>query len=211
MGGVENSIASNTEVSRGLSRIYAQLREDAQKNDGKIQGGFEQSFTSADGLVTLTLSAQGLGAYEGSKADDVGLVLTTFVRSGTGADAATSLGQSSTEAIDSLDELKASEAFWQQNVSITKFVDNRGSDAEALPQPSADTLEEKAAGISRASTDAIAAKQQEANRLIDALTAFLQSLKSDRSTATKSALDDTATKDGAARSKSLTIRVDVRA
>jgi hypothetical protein len=186
---VDNSIGSNPELSRGLAAIYADLRKQMQANDGQLAGGLSKSFTSADGLVTLSVSTIGLAAYAGTRtengdtirAEDVGILLESKSRSGTGADAATSTGTASSEAIRNLDDLQGFELRMQQSMSVTEFIDRRGQDVEALPQPG-DALagNDLAQGLTAAGldlSDALQQRQADANRLIDTLTAFLQGLK----------------------------------
>jgi hypothetical protein len=212
---ISNS-ASNPELNRGLASLYAQLREDIQKNDGDIRSGFEKSFTSADGLVTITLSTQGLAAYEGAKAGDIGIHVKKVSRSGTDADAATSEGNALSDPLRSIDDVKAHETLIKQHFTGNAF---NTEDLEPLPQPS-ESLEQTAnAGISLDTPNALQSKQQATNRLIDTLTAFLQSLNGQKQGSLTSLLDKPSSPDSTSSSSdarqrsqsSLFIRIDVKA
>ncbi|WP_349594741.1 hypothetical protein [Azospirillum argentinense] len=158
MSGVSNSFASSPELSRGVSKLYAQLREDMQKNGGSVRGGFESAFTSADGLVTVTLSSEALSSY-GGKSGDLGLHMKVLTRSGTGPDAATSESNAMSDAIRNVDDVAAHETEIQHNMGKTEFADNRGIGNQALPQMS-QTLADKADKLFSAASEESPLKQK---------------------------------------------------
>ncbi|WP_161958038.1 hypothetical protein [Azospirillum palustre] len=150
------SFASNPELSRGLSKLYSDLRADTEKNGGSVRGGFEKGFTSADGLVTVTLSTESLAAYKGDS-KDIGIQLNVLTRSGKGADAATSQGSAMSDPIRSVDDIAAHETSMQQELGPTETLDP--SSIKPLPQPP-ENAEEKAARLAGEASQAGVKPQQ---------------------------------------------------
>ncbi len=158
MGGISNNFASNPELSRGVSKLYSQVREDMKKNGGRLRGGFEGTFTSADGLVTVSLSSEALKAY-GGNSDDVGLHMKVLTR---GPDASTSESNAMSDPIHGMDDVAANESDMQQNMGKTQIIDDRGMDIGSQPQPDHD-LAGKAARLFSAVSDGVpSARQQSA-------------------------------------------------
>jgi hypothetical protein len=232
-GMISNNIGSNAEVSRGVQRLYADLQKNIQDNNGKVESGFSESFTSADGLIKITLSTEGLAAFAGDKnadgttvaAGDVGVRLTSSVKSGySGENDVTATGSSLSDSIHDVKQITAHEANALANVAITTFSVDPNKD-ESLPQPNADggaagTTSALAGANSKGNNPlqnaALQAKQDATNHLIDTLTTFLQGLKSDKSTLLQSSDQSNSTKDSNdgvpyKAASSLFIRIDVQA
>jgi len=215
------AISANPEVDRGLKGLYAQLRDATKQNDGALPVGFSKSFTSADGTVTLTLSAEGLGAYAGSLNDDgtavrqsdAGIHLKEIVRSGE----ATAESNALSNAIHSVEDLNAhqrsiEQSFWITDMGVVPSEDD-GTDVQ--PVTGAD-LAQGLADFS-ASDPTLQSKQRGLRALIATLMSFLQSLKhgaSDTNAASSPTPGDKSVAADAARTpsvSSLLIRVDAEA
>ena len=202
------NFASIPELNRGVSNLYAQLREEYQETDGEFHRGFEKNFTSADGLVTVTLSAESVAAYKGAKPGDIGIHLKVLTR---GPDVATSEGNALSDPIRSLDDVVAHESLMKQAMGPTVML--RLPDEEPLPQPSeSETPQEKATGFSLAAPSSLKSKLQATNKLIEFLTAFLESVRGEDQGSLKSAATEIARgkSQDEARS-SLFTQVDIKA
>lgn len=193
--GIPNNLGAIPELNKGVSKLYANLKNDMQKNGGSIRGGFESAFTSSDGLVTVTLSSEGAAAYGGSLGD-VAIHLKVLTRSDLGPNAATSENNGMSGVIHNIDDVTANEEDMKRDMVKTVFIDNRSMGPEPIAPPS-QTLDDKAAQMmaaasdkslptqtqekavasSRSAVDMLKARSEDGARLADRLKKSLDALK----------------------------------